>query len=70
MMGHHFPISALCSAPSVESLAAPELRQRLIDLAYEMPSRDQMAPQALGALQRAEIGKWWPIIKAAKVTAQ
>jgi tripartite-type tricarboxylate transporter receptor subunit TctC len=55
---------------AVESLAAPELRRRLIDLAYEMPSRDQMAPQVLGALQRAESGKWWPIIKAAKVTAQ
>ena len=63
-------VVAKLNAAVVESLAAPELRQRLIDLAYEMPSRDQMAPQALGALQRAEIGKWWPIIKAAKVTAQ
>ena len=52
------------------ALAEPELRQRLIDLAYEMPAVEQQTPQALGVLQRAEIAKWWPIIKAANVKAQ
>jgi hypothetical protein len=53
----------------VSILAEPEVRQRLIDLAYEIPSPEQQTPQALGALQRAEIEKWWPIIKAAGVKA-
>jgi tripartite-type tricarboxylate transporter receptor subunit TctC len=57
------------NAAVVSILAEPEVRQRLIDLAYEIPSPEQQTPQALGALQRAEIEKWWPIIKAAGVKA-
>jgi tripartite-type tricarboxylate transporter receptor subunit TctC len=58
------------NAAVVKALADPELRQRLVDLAYEIPPREQQTPEALGALQRAEIAKWWPIIKAAKVKAE
>jgi hypothetical protein len=29
-----------------------------------------MAPEALGAFQKAEIEKWWPIIKEAGIKAQ
>jgi hypothetical protein len=29
--------------------------------------RDQQNPQALAALQKSEIEKWWPIIKAANI---
>jgi len=58
------------NAAVVNILAEPPLRQRLIDLAYEMPPPEQQTPEALGALQRAEIEKWWPIIKAANVKAE
>jgi hypothetical protein len=34
-----------------------------------IPPSDQLTPEALGSYQRAEIEKWWPIIKAAGVTA-
>jgi tripartite-type tricarboxylate transporter receptor subunit TctC len=51
-------------------LAEPELRARLIDLAYEIPPPEQQTPPALRALQKAEIAKWWPIIKAANVKAE
>jgi hypothetical protein len=39
-------------------------------LAQEIPQRDQQTPEFLGALQKAEIDKWWPIIKAAGIKAQ
>jgi len=35
----------------------------------QMPSGDQQSPEALGAYLRAEIEKWWPIIKAANIKA-
>jgi tripartite-type tricarboxylate transporter receptor subunit TctC len=58
------------NAAVVNILAGPELRRRLIGLAYEIPPREHQTPEALGALQRAEIEKWWPIIKAANVKAE
>jgi tripartite-type tricarboxylate transporter receptor subunit TctC len=51
----------------VDALSDPRIRQRLADLAQELPSEQQQTPEALGALQRAEIQKWWPIIKAAGI---
>jgi hypothetical protein len=30
-------------------------------------AKDKLAPEALGAWQKAEIAKWWPMIKAANV---
>ncbi len=51
-------------------LADPETRRRLIDLAQEIYPRDQQTPEALHAFQKAEIEKWWPIIKAAGIKAE
>ena len=48
----------------VVALADLSARRRLADLGQEIYPRDQQTPEALGALQRAEIKKWWPIIKA------
>ena len=58
---------AKLNAAAVQAMADPDLRQRVTDLALEMPPADQLTPEALGALQRAEIEKWWPIIKAAGI---
>jgi tripartite-type tricarboxylate transporter receptor subunit TctC len=58
---------AKLNAAAVQALANPELRRRVTDLALEMPAADQLTPEALGALQKAEIDKWWPIIKAAGI---
>jgi tripartite-type tricarboxylate transporter receptor subunit TctC len=63
-------VIARINAAVVKALAEPELRSRLLDLAYEIPPREQQTPEALGALQRAEIEKWWPIIRAANVRAE
>jgi tripartite-type tricarboxylate transporter receptor subunit TctC len=64
------PVIARLSAAVMEALADPAVRQRLLDIGYEVPPREQQTPQALAAYQRAEIAKWWPIIKAAGVKAE
>jgi tripartite-type tricarboxylate transporter receptor subunit TctC len=55
------------NAAAVSSLADPAARQKLADLGFEIPPRDQQTPEALAAFQKAEIEKWWPIIKAADI---
>jgi tripartite-type tricarboxylate transporter receptor subunit TctC len=54
----------------VETLADPNVRRRLADLGQEIPPRDQQTPQALAAFHKAELEKWWPIIKAAGIKAE
>jgi tripartite-type tricarboxylate transporter receptor subunit TctC len=54
----------------VDALASPTVRQRYADIVQEIPAREQQVPEALGALQRAEIEKWWPIIKAAGIKGE
>jgi tripartite-type tricarboxylate transporter receptor subunit TctC len=54
----------------VSTLADPATRHKLVDLAQDIFPNDQLTPAALAAYQRAEIDKWWPIIKAADIKAQ
>jgi tripartite-type tricarboxylate transporter receptor subunit TctC len=49
----------------VDALADPTVRSRLAVLSVAVPPLEQQTPEALGDLQKAEIEKWWPIIKAA-----
>jgi tripartite-type tricarboxylate transporter receptor subunit TctC len=57
------PIIDKLNAAAVDALAAPEVRARLADLGFELYRREEQTPEALGALQKADIEKWWPIIK-------
>jgi tripartite-type tricarboxylate transporter receptor subunit TctC len=63
-------IIAKLNGAVVGALADPTIRAKLVDLAQEIFPRDQQTPQALAAFQKAEIEKWWPIIKAENITAQ
>jgi tripartite-type tricarboxylate transporter receptor subunit TctC len=53
------------NAAIADALADAALRQRIANFGFEIPAREQQTPEALAAFHRAEIGKWWPIIKAA-----
>ena len=55
------------NAAVVDALADPAVRQRAIDFGQEIFPREQQTPEALAAFHRAEIAKWWPIIKAAGI---
>jgi len=61
-------IIARLNAAAVDALNDPPTRKALENLGLQMPPADQMAPDALGAWQKAEIEKWWPIIKDAHVS--
>jgi tripartite-type tricarboxylate transporter receptor subunit TctC len=56
------------NAAVVDTLADPHVAKQLLDLGQTIFPRDQLTPEALGVHQRAEIEKWWPIIRAS--TAQ
>jgi tripartite-type tricarboxylate transporter receptor subunit TctC len=63
-------IVAKLNAAAVNALNDPGARKQLESLGLQMPPQDQLAPQALGDWQKAEIAKWWPIIKAADVKVE
>jgi tripartite-type tricarboxylate transporter receptor subunit TctC len=63
-------VIAALNAAVVESLTDPTVLQRLKDLGQESWPRDKQTPRALAAQQKAEIEKWWPIIKAANIRAE
>jgi tripartite-type tricarboxylate transporter receptor subunit TctC len=55
---------------AVEALADQGVRARFTELGQVIPPPDQQTPETLGALQRAEAKKWWPIIKAAGIKGE
>jgi tripartite-type tricarboxylate transporter receptor subunit TctC len=63
-------IIARLNAAVAEALAEPELRKRFDAQSSVVPPREQQSPQALGAFQKSEIEKWWPIIKAANIKVE
>jgi tripartite-type tricarboxylate transporter receptor subunit TctC len=63
-------IIARLTAAAVEAMADPAVRSRMDTFGLEIPPREQQTAEALGALQKAEIEKWWPIIKAAHITGE
>jgi tripartite-type tricarboxylate transporter receptor subunit TctC len=58
------------NAGVVDALADTAVRTRFADLGYEIVLREQQTPEALGAFQKAEIEKWWPVLKEAGIKVE
>jgi tripartite-type tricarboxylate transporter receptor subunit TctC len=63
-------IVAKLNAAAVDALNDPAVRKQLENLGLQMPPKDHLSPEALGDWQKAEIAKWWPMIKAANVKVE
>jgi tripartite-type tricarboxylate transporter receptor subunit TctC len=61
------PVIAKLNAAVVSAFADEKVRKRISDLGQTIPEREQLTPEALAAFHKAEIDKWWPIIKAANI---
>lgn len=63
-------VIAKLNAATVEALADPAIQKRFTELGLDVAPRAQQTPEGLAAFQKAEIDKWWPIIKAAGIGVQ
>jgi tripartite-type tricarboxylate transporter receptor subunit TctC len=63
-------VIAKLNAAMTQVLADLAVRARFTELGLDVASREQQTPEGLAAFQRAEIEKWWPIIKAAGVKGE
>ena len=60
-------IIAKLNGAVVQALSDPTVRQRFGELGLDIPPRERQTPDALAAYHKAEIEKWWPIIKGANI---
>jgi tripartite-type tricarboxylate transporter receptor subunit TctC len=63
-------VIAKLNAAVVEALSDPQVRQRFADVGQDVFPVEQQTPDALAALQKADIEKWWPVIKAANIKGE
>ena len=56
------------NAAVVDALADAKVQARIADLGPQIVAHERQTPRALAALQKADIEKWWPIIKAANIS--
>ena len=54
----------------VGSLADAAVRRRFAEQGQEIPLLAQQTPKALAAYHKAEVDKWWPIVKASNIKAE
>jgi tripartite-type tricarboxylate transporter receptor subunit TctC len=63
-------VMAKLNGAVADALAHPTTRKRLADLGQEIPRRELQTLEGFAAFQKAEIDKWWPIIKAANLKGE
>jgi tripartite-type tricarboxylate transporter receptor subunit TctC len=62
--------TAKLNGAMMQALADPGLRAKFAEFGLDVASRDLQTPQGLDAFHKAEIEKWWPIIKAAGIRGE
>ena len=63
-------VVAKLNGAMVAALADETVRARFTDLGLDIVARERQTPEALAAFQKAEIDKWWPVIKAANIKVE
>ena len=63
-------VIAKLSGAMQQALADPNTAARFAELGLDVATREQQTPAGLAAFHKAEIEKWWPIIKSAGIKAQ
>jgi tripartite-type tricarboxylate transporter receptor subunit TctC len=63
-------VIAKVNAAVVSALADAKVKQSFAAQGQDIWPREQQTPQALAALYKAEIDKWWPIIRAEHLHAE
>jgi tripartite-type tricarboxylate transporter receptor subunit TctC len=59
-------IGKLNSAMS-QVLGDPAVKAKFAELGLDVASKEQQTPEGLAAFHKAEIDKWWPIIKSSNI---
>lgn len=63
-------VIAKLSEAVAKAFTDPVVIKRLNELGQELPTREQMTPEALFAYHKSEIDKWWPLIKGANLKVE
>jgi len=63
-------VVAKLNAAMMRVLNEPAVRTRFAQLGLDMASPEQQTPEGLAAFHKAEIERWWPIIKSANIKAE
>ena len=63
-------VVAKLNGAMVHALADEKVRARLAELGLDLASREQQTPEGCAAFLKAEMDKWWPVIKAANIKVE
>jgi tripartite-type tricarboxylate transporter receptor subunit TctC len=63
-------VVARVNAAANAAMADPATQQRIADLGMTLPPADQRTPAAFAVFHKAEVDKWYPIVKAAGIKAE
>jgi tripartite-type tricarboxylate transporter receptor subunit TctC len=63
-------VIAKLNGAMMQALADPAVKARFSELGLDVAAREQQTPDGLAAFHKAEIEKWWPIIKAANIKGE
>ena len=63
-------VVAKLNGAMVAALGDSTVQKRLADLGLDIASREQQTPEGFDAFHKAEIAKWWPVIKAANIKVE